>query len=138
MCASFVRRASVAAGLPFLVLCAALILRQAEAQTLYGTLVGNISDPSNAAISGAKVVVVNTATGFTREVTTDDRGGYVMSDLEAGTYRVTVTAAGFAMFTQPDRRLEVAPFEQRRAYSANCASVSDPPSPTGPTLQHFH
>jgi hypothetical protein len=73
---------------------------QAGAQTLYGTLVGNVTDPSNAAIGGAKAVAVNTDTGFSREATTDDRGGYLFSDLQPGTYRVNVNATGFAAFAQ--------------------------------------
>ena len=73
-----------------------------EAQTLYGTLVGNVSDPSNASIAAAKVVAVNADTGFSREATTDERGGYLISDLQAGPYRVTVTASGFSAFTQTD------------------------------------
>src|ERR1044071_7717079 len=81
------------------ILCAVIAVR-VSAQTLYGTLVGNITDPSGASIAGAKVVAGNTATGFNREATTDDRGGYLFSDLQPGTYRITVTAQGFAAFTQ--------------------------------------
>jgi len=40
------------------------------AQTLYGSLVGNITDPSGAGVPGAKVRVVNSGTGFVREAPT--------------------------------------------------------------------
>jgi hypothetical protein len=71
-----------------------------SAQTLYGTLVGNITDPSGAAVTAAKVVAQNSGTGFTRESTTDERGGYIFSDLQPGTYTLRVTAPAFAAFTQ--------------------------------------
>src|SRR5215813_2726250 len=76
-----------------------------KAQTLYGTLVGNVTDPSGASIAGGKVVAANTATGFSREATTDERGGYLFSDLQPGTYRISVTAPGFAAFTQTDAKV---------------------------------
>ena len=86
----------------FIVILSVVIAARIGAQTLYGTLVGNVTDPSGASIAGAKVVAANTATGFNREATTDDRGGYLFSDLQPGTYRITVTAQGFAAFTQTD------------------------------------
>ncbi len=46
------------------------------AQTLYGSLVGNVTDSSGAALPGAKVLAVNTATGQTREAATDERGAW--------------------------------------------------------------
>jgi len=91
----------LALSLTFL-LSIALVPPAAYSQTLYGTLVGNVSDPSNAAIATAKVLVVNSGTGFNRETTTDDRGVYQFSDLQPGTYRLTVTSSGFAAFTQTD------------------------------------
>jgi hypothetical protein len=74
--------------------------RNAGAQTLYGTLVGNITDPSGAAVPGARVQTVNAATGLTRESVTNDRGAFLFADLQAGTYDVRVTATSFAVFTQ--------------------------------------
>jgi hypothetical protein len=94
-----------AAFLLVLIVFATCAAPRAGAQTLYGTLVGNVTDPSNAAISGAKVVAVNTGTGFSRETSTDERGGYLFSDLQPGAYRITVTAAGFAGFTQTDAQV---------------------------------
>jgi hypothetical protein len=72
------------------------------AQTLYGSLVGNITDPSGAAVPGAKVRVVNSGTGFVREASTDERGAYLFSDLQPGRYEVTVSSGAFATFTQRD------------------------------------
>src|SRR5919205_389332 len=46
------------------------------AQVLYGSLTGTVTDPKEAAVSGARVEIVNSATNETRSTTTDDRGGY--------------------------------------------------------------
>ena len=102
MSASIQGRGSAFVCLLALVVSATVAAPEAKAQTLYGTLVGNVSDPSNASIAAAKVVAVNAGTGFSREALTDERGGYLFSDLQPGAYRITVTASGFAGFTQTD------------------------------------
>lgn len=86
------------------VLTALLILGtlgpSAQAQTLYGSLVGNVTDPSKAPVPGAKAVAVNTGTGLVREAVTDERGAYLFTDLQPGTYDVRITATFFAAFTR--------------------------------------
>ena len=72
---------------------------QLPAQTLYGTLVGNITDPSGLPVAGARVRAVNPGTGLARETKTDERGAFVFSDLQSGTYDVTVDADAFAQYT---------------------------------------
>jgi len=66
-----------------------------QAQVLYGSLTGSVTDASGNAIPNAKIDVVNPATGFTRTVNTDDRGAYLISDLQQGIYRVTVNSPAF-------------------------------------------
>jgi hypothetical protein len=72
------------------------------AQILYGTLVGNVKDPTGAAVPGATVTVVQTETALTRQVKTGPRGGYTVSTLAAGTYTVKVEAKGFKTFSKSD------------------------------------
>ena len=67
----------------------------AHGQVLYGSMVGNVTDPNGAAVPGAKVEVVNLGTRATRNVTTDDNGSFALTDLTPGTYNVTVSAASF-------------------------------------------
>src|SRR5690348_4986263 len=67
----------------------------ARAQVLYGSLTGNVSDPSSAAIPNAKVEVLNTGTGIAKQTTTDNRGVYLYTDLQPGTYKITVSAPSF-------------------------------------------
>jgi len=59
----------------------------AKAQVLYGTLTGNITDASGAAVPNAKVEAVNTGTGQVKQTTADDHGEYVLNDVQAGTIR---------------------------------------------------
>ncbi len=102
MSVSMQRSINPAARCLALIACVTIAAPAVSAQTLYGTLVGNVLDPSNASIAAAKVAAVNSGTGFSREALTDERGGYLFSDLQPGSYRITVTAAGFAGFTQTD------------------------------------
>jgi len=43
---------------------------------LYGSIIGNVKDSSDAIIAGAKVTIVNNETKQSRETTTTDAGGY--------------------------------------------------------------
>src|SRR5918998_2068741 len=72
---------------------------QLPAQTLYGTLVGNITDPSGLPVVDATVRAVHSGTGLARETKTNDRGGFLFSDLQPGPYDITVRAGSFAPFT---------------------------------------
>ena len=68
----------------------------ASAQVLYGSLTGNVTDPSSAAVPGAKVQVLNVEMGVKREAETDARGAFLFNNLQLGIYKVTVDAKGFA------------------------------------------
>jgi hypothetical protein len=68
----------------------------AQAQVLYGTLTGNVTDQSGAAIPKATVEALNTGTGVTQTVTTDPTGNYRFNALQAGKYKITVNASGFS------------------------------------------
>jgi hypothetical protein len=72
----------------------------ARAQTLYGSLVGNVTDPSGLALPGAKVTATHTGTGLVRETTTNDRGAFRFADLQPGPYDLTIVAGSFASFTK--------------------------------------
>ena len=56
-----------------------LLPRYAPAQSLYGSLVGNVSDTSSAAVAGAKVGIVNDNTNESRETHSNAEGGYSFS-----------------------------------------------------------
>jgi hypothetical protein len=73
-----------------------LLVGAGLAQVLYGTLTGNVTDPSGAAVAGAKVTVVNMNTGVTSESTVNEEGIYRLQALQAGIYKVTISAPNFA------------------------------------------
>ena len=77
-----------------------LILLLAEArllaQTPTGTLVGTVTDPTGAVISGAAVTIVNRDTGLYRTSTTDPDGAYTATALPVGPYEIRAEAAGFS------------------------------------------
>jgi len=70
------------------------------AQGLTGQMAGSVVDSSGAAIPGATVNVRNTATQVSREVLTDSEGAFVITELLAGTYEVTVSLTGFKTHVQ--------------------------------------
>src|SRR6266852_3619838 len=67
----------------------------AHAQLTTGVFTGTVTDPSGAAVAGAEVAITNVGTGSTVTVKTSAEGSYRVSELAVGTYRFTVTAAGF-------------------------------------------
>jgi hypothetical protein len=79
----------------------------ATAQTLYGSLTGSVTDATGAVVPNAKVEVSNIGTGITRQHTTDDRGVYLFSDLQPGTYKVTISAQGLTTRIEEGVRIEV-------------------------------
>lgn len=72
-----------------------VLVPNARAQVLYGSLVGNVTDPNGAAVSDAKVEVTNVTTGVVSSVMTDDRGAYALHDLQVGIYKVTISRSSF-------------------------------------------
>src|SRR5262245_39187151 len=76
-----------------LLLLSAAGLAQSTVST--GSIVGTVSDPSGAVVSGAKVTGMNTATAQTIELTSNSAGAFNSGALSPGNYKVTVSAKGF-------------------------------------------
>jgi hypothetical protein len=70
------------------------------AQLLQGTIDGNVTDPTQAAVAGAAVTVVNLGTKLTRETVTNSLGEYTLPTLPPGTYSLSVKAGGFGPYSQ--------------------------------------
>jgi hypothetical protein len=65
-----------------------------------GAIIGQIIDPSSAAVQGVRVTVRNQDTNFTRRTTTDGAGRYAIAEVPLGPYEVEAEAAGFAKAQQ--------------------------------------
>jgi Carboxypeptidase regulatory-like domain/TonB dependent receptor-like, beta-barrel/TonB-dependent Receptor Plug Domain len=85
----------------------ALLAGRVHAQVVGATLSGTVTDPSGAAIPGAKISIKNRATAETTVVTTDSAGFYSAPNLLPGSYDVTVTAPGFATQLESNLTLTV-------------------------------
>ncbi len=72
------------------------------AQLLYGSIVGNVKDASDAAVPGANVTVTHKDTNQSRSTTTNEAGGYSFPTIQTGTYELKVTKEGFRAFTQSE------------------------------------
>lgn len=74
---------------------AALFAAIAMGQLTTGTISGSVTDPSGAAIPGAKVTAKNMDTGIGRDTVTGPRGRYEFPNLPSGNYEVSATSPGF-------------------------------------------
>lgn len=79
-----------------------LVARPAPAQTLYGTLVGHVTDPNGAAVPGAKVHLTNQETNATLDGLTDSAGDYTFTDVVSGTYTIQISKEGFRTWERKD------------------------------------
>src|SRR5580700_10198846 len=70
-----------------------------RAQNPNGSLRREVQDASAARVVGARVVVRSNGSSMTREATANERGEFRIEGLLPGSYRVTVTAKGFAQAT---------------------------------------
>src|SRR5262249_19790826 len=66
-----------------------------EAQILYGSIVGNVTDATDAAVPGATVVATHTQTNQSRQAVTNDAGSYSLPTLDPGVYTLKVSREGF-------------------------------------------
>jgi len=90
-------RAVTAVLFTFTLLICPVIL---QAQTETGQIIGKVTDPAGALVTGATVTVKSAETGTTRTATTNEQGQYTITNLQPGLYDVTVQASGFAPKTQ--------------------------------------
>jgi outer membrane receptor protein involved in Fe transport len=90
-------------------LVAALLVLAAIAfsQSPRGVLVGTVSDPSGAAVANTIVTITNQGTNASVRVQTNDIGQYTASNLDPGTYSVSVEQQGFRAMTVRDIVLQV-------------------------------
>jgi hypothetical protein len=71
--------------------CASIAMAQLDT----GTISGNVTDQTGAAVPGVEVTIKNVGTGISRSLVTNEVGRYDGVALPAGTYEVTGSLAGF-------------------------------------------
>ena len=89
-------------GVLILLLTAGAAWAQATAQ-----LSGTVRDESGAVLPGVTVTVTQTDTGLVRTAVSDDTGGYLLTNLPIGPYRLEVALQGFRTYVQTGIVLQV-------------------------------
>src|SRR4051794_33360907 len=84
--------------LALVILLSATMIAQTTVGT--GSIVGTVTDPSGAFVSGAKVTITNTQTGQVIDLTSNSSGAFSSGALSPGNYKVQVTAKGFSTTSQ--------------------------------------
>jgi len=87
--------------------CAAILAGALQAQGFFGSLVGSVIDPSEAAIPGARVTLTNTGTGEIKTAEADTVGNYQFLNLIPGFYKVDAEKSGFKHFTRDQIQVTV-------------------------------
>src|SRR5438477_5815209 len=72
----------------------------AFAQSINGSVVGNVKDASDAVVGAAVVTLTNVDTGQSRLAGTSPVGSYDFATVQPGTYQIKVNKAGFATHVQ--------------------------------------
>jgi len=68
--------------------------------TVTGAIGGVVTNPNKEVVPNASVTVRNTGTNKEDTATTDDQGRFKVSNLQPGTYAVTINGQGFSPYTQ--------------------------------------
>src|SRR5580704_3848249 len=83
-------------------LLCALWVPGAMAQAVYGSILGTVTDPSGAAVAGAKVAVTSQTKNVTTQETTNESGNYAVTHLTPDVYTVRIEGTGFKTLEYKD------------------------------------
>ena len=72
-----------------------------------GSVAGTVTDPQGAAVAGATVTLIDTATNISRTTATNENGHYIFVDVLPGKYNVTVNKTGFRVSKLVDQVVNV-------------------------------
>src|SRR5437763_6875936 len=103
----FDMRLSILATVGFFILAPATAPSAVHAQATTGTISGAVTDESKAVLPGVTIVVRNMETGATRQLVTDERGGFRALNLPPGIYSVTAELSGFTSAKRENLTLEI-------------------------------
>src|SRR5687767_15936022 len=89
-------------GVLILLLTVGAALAQGTAQ-----LTGTVRDDSGGVLPGVTVTATQTSTGLVRTAVTDETGGYLLTNLPIGPYRLEGALQGFKTYVQTGIVLQV-------------------------------
>src|SRR6266576_7244310 len=95
---SGILRASLA--MTAVLVCLFLSSQPLRAQVDTGTILGTVTDASGAPINGAKVALTNEGTSAALTTITATDGGYKLTPVKIGSYKLTASFQGFQTITQ--------------------------------------
>src|SRR6478672_8716622 len=84
-----------------------LIPATAAAQAVTGTLLGNITDSSGAAVPGATVTATDVDKNISRNVVSNESGYYIFNSLPNGNYTVDAELQGFKKMARSGVKVDV-------------------------------
>jgi hypothetical protein len=113
-----------------LLLACIVLFSAAQAQSTFGSIRGTVQDASGAVIPGSLVTVHSLDENLDRQVTTNDSGEFVVENLKAGRYRLTVHHDGLSDAVVNSATLEARqdlriPITLKIAAAATVVEVSD-------------
>lgn len=79
----------------------------ANAQVRFGSVVGVVTDSTEASLPGATVTLTNVGTNEVRKLQTGSAGTYTFPNVTAGQYRIEIDQNGFKRFTAQNVQVEV-------------------------------
>ena len=103
-------------------------------QTATTSLRGTIKDPSGALVPGAKITIVDSASGNSLSRVADSSGSYAFAQLQPAKYTITVTATGFGDQTKTAELLVNQPATIDFALSVQSSTVTVDVSAEAQTL----
>jgi hypothetical protein len=87
-------RRILSSSAPYIILAAT-----AGAQTLAGSVTGQVTDPQGNVVPGALISIQNPVSGFDHDIKTDATGNFSLENVPFGSYHVVISATGFASTT---------------------------------------
>jgi outer membrane receptor protein involved in Fe transport len=76
-------------------------------QAYFGTVSGELTDPTGAVVAGANVVLTDQQKGFRFETTSDASGRYLFRTVPPGVYSVSAESKGFSRSMQSNLKVDV-------------------------------
>jgi outer membrane receptor protein involved in Fe transport len=86
---------------------ALVIPSTASAQAVTGTLLGNVTDTSGAAVPGATVTATEVQTNISRTAVSNEAGYFIFASLQNGTYAVDAELTGFKKVVRQNIKVDV-------------------------------